>query len=89
VFPCNGCGACCRLAGKTGLVPSKPDGSCVFLAEDDSCLIYEARPSFCRVDERKPPGVSVEEWYRQSARACNELQEKLGMPVSFRMRVPE
>lgn len=55
---CTKCGACCKNIGhlvKIGLLPKDFDrgnGTCINLAEDNTCKIYETRPSICRVDRK-------------------------------------
>lgn len=62
-FPCNRCGACCRLVGCRHLV-------------DCLCEIYEERPLVCRVDEMwerhfqwMPPQI----WLSLNQEACRLL----------------
>jgi Fe-S-cluster containining protein len=45
-FKCSQCGVCCKQAGKIGL-PTKEDGSCKFLSDDNQCTIYDTRPDIC------------------------------------------
>lgn len=75
-FACNGCGACCR---KVKFLhpdwPTRPDGACIHLTQDNRCAIYENRPLVCRVDEGRPAGVPVEVWHGLNAQACAELQK--------------
>ena len=47
-FPCTKCAACCKQV--RGLMPTKKDGSCVYLKED-RCSIYEDRPDICRIND--------------------------------------
>ena len=78
-FNCNGCGACCRRVGtmpKELLVMNKlevnPDGSCKNFQSDNSCSIYETRPSICRVsDMQKDSGLSQLEYFQLTASVCN------------------
>lgn len=67
VFPCSGCGACCRRINKAvenlGLenidkyselyFPYKWDdtGRCEMLTDDNKCSVYEKRPLICNVDK--------------------------------------
>ena len=53
MFRCTQCGCCCRMVGLLKDFPykSKADGSCEML-QDNKCLVYETRPSICRVDEQ-------------------------------------
>lgn len=51
-FPCNGCGACCRLvrlAPETAWL-DRGDGVCRhFDTATARCLVYERRPQVCNV----------------------------------------
>lgn len=67
VFPCSGCGSCCRRINKAvenlGLenidkdnelyFPYKWDetGRCEMLTDDNKCLVYENRPLLCNIDK--------------------------------------
>jgi Fe-S-cluster containining protein len=76
-FQCSGCGACCR---KVKVLhpdwPTRPDGACIHLTQDNRCAIYETRPLICRVDEARPKNLSVEHWHRMNAEACRMLQSE-------------
>ena len=78
-FKCNGCGACCR---RVGTMPKevlainnlsvRADGSCTNLKSDNSCSIYETRPTICRVSEmQKGTGLSEVEYFQLTASVCN------------------
>lgn len=91
-FGCTKCGACCRIAGLTGKVPNRGDGGCVYLGEDNECLIYENRPEVCRVDSMyekyKEEGLDMsrEEYYDLAGKSCNNLMDNLGIDESFRIK---
>jgi len=67
VFPCSGCGACCRrinkAVGNLGIeniekdnelyFPYKWDdtGRCEMLTDDNRCSVYENRPLICNIDK--------------------------------------
>jgi len=54
MFPCNKCGACCRLVGRNPITSALDRGDGVCHYYDDSarvCSIYEDRPFICRIDE--------------------------------------
>lgn len=65
----------------------RPDGSCVFLAEDNGCIVYDVRPPICRVDGLRPPGVAVDEWYLANARACEQMQIEDGLDEKYRLPI--
>lgn len=82
-YPCTGCGACCR---RVHMIPQWPlellkeDGSCVNLLEDNSCAIYEERPTICRVDEMMEiMGADKDFWYKTNADYCNTWMDEDGV----------
>lgn len=48
---CTNCGACCRLVGLAKPALDRGDLGCIFLDDDNKCMIYETRPYFCNVYE--------------------------------------
>ncbi len=79
-FPCNRCGACCRLVGAVGSLAhlDRGDGACRHLIPHadgtTSCEVYETRPKECRVDESVPAVMQLAEWHRRNADACAVLR---------------
>lgn len=77
-FQCTKCGACCKRAGMSGLMPQREDGACVHLTKDNECEIYENRPDFCNVDKgfkilrTKNPSLTRWEYYRMNHLLCNQ-----------------
>lgn len=94
-FPCTKCGACCRRAGKRGLMPSKEDGSCIHLLPDNTCSIYTHRPPICNVHDMfdiwdtslklREQGYTREEYYAVNSEKCNEMMDEDGLPEHFRI----
>lgn len=79
-FPCNNCGACCRrVKAIDPRWPTRPDGACVHLTQDNRCAIYVSRPMVCRVDEGKPKSISIERWYQLNSEACAQFQKEDGL----------
>lgn len=87
MFPCSGCGACCRRVGwmpteelsKHGLRADE-SGACTHLLPDNSCEIYETRPDICRVDvQAQKEDVDIDTYYRDNIRLCNEWMDEDGM----------
>lgn len=87
MFPCSGCGACCRRVGwmptdelaKHGLRADE-SGACTHLLPDNSCEIYETRPDICRVDvQAQKEDVDINTYYRENIRLCNEWMDEDGM----------
>lgn len=76
-FQCSKCGACCRRAGMLGLMPQREDGACLYLAEDNTCKIYETRPKVCRVNEmaeinRHAFKMTTKAYFKMSNSICNQ-----------------
>lgn len=93
-FQCSQCGACCRYLAShlpEGTIPLRADGSCAHLLDDNRCAIYENRPTLCDVAELynklKHDGLQMSraEYYVVNYRACNELQEKVGIDAKYRL----
>lgn len=59
--------------------PVRADGACVYLDQLNRCSIYEVRPLVCRIDESRPPEMSIEEWHRLNADGCETLQIREGL----------
>ncbi|MRX73378.1 YkgJ family cysteine cluster protein [Bacillus lacus] len=90
-FPCTSCGACCSsIEGIAFLEKYNQNGSCNKL-KDNECTIYEERPLLCRIDEAYDQIFSAymtrKDFYRQNAKACNELQEKLNISLEYRVYI--
>ena len=88
-FPCTQCGACCKsIEGIDFLANYNENGRCNKLV-DNRCSIYDDRPLLCRIDEAYEqifsPYITKQAFYEQNALACNQLQEKLGIDVKFRV----
>ena len=88
-FPCTQCGACCRRAGVTGLMPSNEDGSCIYLNKDNTCSIYNQRPEVCNIDKmrKKQTILSKKEYYKLSAKVCNQFIEEDGLDDKYKIDV--
>ena len=93
-FNCSQCGACCKQAGLIGL-PTKEDGSCKFLSEDNKCSIYDTRPDICNIkkmyEKRKKKGMDInyKEYCKISSEVCNDLIEKSGVDKKYRLNPDE
>lgn len=102
-FQCNSCGACCRIAGKSGLMPSQENGACIYLTEDNKCSVYDQRPILCNVDKMYQVRKSVcdgkfplikftmtkKDYFKTNSLHCNELMELEGMPKELRIDISE
>tara|TARA_Y100000310_G_C20326713_1_gene643333 strand:- start:276 stop:599 length:324 start_codon:yes stop_codon:yes gene_type:complete len=93
-FLCSGCGACCKLASLIGL-PSNPDGSCIFLNEDNTCEIYENRPKICSVEKMyddyllKDPSLTKKNWYKMNTKVCHKLIDKQGLDKKYKINIED
>ena len=82
-------------AGKAGLMPSKEDGSCIYLNSDNQCDIYETRPEVCNVKKmykkRVKEGLklSYKEYCNLNYKICNLLMDDLGIDKKFRINLGE
>ena len=91
VFPCTGCGLCCRaIVKRFPDWPRRADGeACVHLRHDNTCAIYQTRPLICRVDAMlRLSNRETKEFYQANADICNRLQEEAGTDESFRVKIP-
>jgi Fe-S-cluster containining protein len=95
-FPCTECGACCRRAGMTGLMPSKEDGSCIYLNKDNRCDIYHQRPAICNISKMYkqhklqgtlPQDTSKKDYYKLNANVCNQFIEEDNLDDKYKIDV--
>ena len=93
-FACTQCGACCRRIARIAELARFDDGSgiCKYLDKSRNlCTIYANRPEICCIDmmfERHfAKNYSKEQFYALNAKACNILQEMIGIPKRFRVEV--
>lgn len=94
-FPCSKCGACCRRMGTIGLMPSKEDGSCIHLQDDNRCAIYATRPTICNVHDMfdvrdkqfklRKKGYTREDYYAVGSQWCNKMMDEDKMPEHYRI----
>lgn len=88
-FQCSSCGACCRRAGKAGLMPDRGDGACIYLGQDNLCTIYETRPTLCNVEamfsirKKIEPNLTLKEHYIRNNELCNKWIEEDGLDPSY------
>ena len=66
-------------------MPTKKDGSCKFLGDDDLCTIYDNRPIACRVDLMIDLAEDSEARYNQNVKLCNALMDDAGIDTSYRI----
>ena len=92
-FECSKCGACCKIAGKTGLMPDRGDGACIHLTQDNLCSIYETRPDLCNMEKMwqkrrfeldlDARGVTKKAYFKVNSEVCNQMMEQQGMDKKF------
>jgi Fe-S-cluster containining protein len=97
-FLCSGCGACCMMAGTTGKVPSKEDGSCIHLTKENKCEIYGERPLICDVSKMYkehikngsiPKDTTRKEHYKETTLICHELIDMFKLSDKFKINIDE
>ena len=83
------------MAGKTGLMPSKEDGSCVYLNGENQCDIYEDRPEICNVRQmyrnrtQKGLKMSYRDYCIESTKACHKIIEEMGLSKRYKIDIRE
>ncbi len=94
MFPCSGCGLCCRNISKVQELKDFDLGNGVckyFNYENNFCLIYETRPDICRVDKmfelQYHKDYTKLEFYKLNADVCNFLQNSYGFDSSYRITI--
>ncbi len=93
-FPCTRCGECCRHIDRHELTAhlDRGDGACRHFDEVTlGCGIYADRPFYCDIGRTHAllfaPDVSLLDFYRANASACDALQAEAGLPAAFRVIV--
>ena len=80
VFPCDGCGICCRNISAIPLLAffHNGEGVCTYLTKDNKCMVYDKRPEICRIDtifEKYYKNIySKEEFYKLNLQICTKLK---------------
>lgn len=96
MFPCSGCGLCCRNISKVeGLREfDLGNGTCKYLdIVSNACAIYDTRPEICNIDtmfeKEYIQYFPKKEFYILNANVCNHLQEKYGFDDKFKIQIGE
>lgn len=90
-FQCSQCGACCRRAGKSGMMPDRGDGACIHLTKDNKCEIYEDRPELCNMErmflKRKQefPEITKIDYFKANNQVCNAFMVADKMDESYKI----
>lgn len=62
-------------------------GKCEMLAEDNTCKVYENRPSMCNIEKaREIMGWPKDLYYNASINNCNSLMDAFGVEEKFRIK---
>ena len=95
-FKCSGCGACCLIAGGKYGLPKRKDGAGAKGAEDNKTgIIYESRPSVCRVDEtyfkikKYIPFLSQKTYNKINTKICHSLINKYNLDNKYKIKLKE
>ena len=95
-FKCSQCGACCIIAGRTGLMPSKKDGSCIYLNSENQCDIYEDRPEECNVkrmfakgkrNSAIPKTTSYKQFCIDNTKMCHVMIDHLELDPVYKIDI--
>jgi Fe-S-cluster containining protein len=93
IFPCTGCGCCCKRIGmvKPFLTleefpyNTNNDGVCEMLI-DDKCSVYNERPDICRIDKMATKSnIDTAEYYKLAIHVCNNFMDEDNIPLNFRI----
>lgn len=96
MFPCSGCGLCCKNIH--GIEELKAydlgNGVCMYLnMQSNACEIYDTRPDICQVDKmfvmKYSEHFSKKEFYALNANICNQLQEFYNFDKAYRINLGE
>lgn len=92
-FQCSQCGSCCRRAGKTGFMPDRGDGACIYLTDDNMCSIYEDRPELCNMEkiwikrnqelDLEKRSITKKDYFIINSEACNDMMIQDEMDSRF------
>ncbi len=82
MFICTKCGLCCKNIDKIEELEEFDDGTgrCIYLSDDNLCMIYDRRPDICNVEKMYEKCfknvMSIEEYEELNYKGCEELQKK-------------
>jgi len=101
IFPCSGCGACCRRINKAvenlGDIDSDSElyfpykwdetGRCEMLTDDNRCQVYETRPLICNIDKLSSViDIPKDQFYVMNIAACNMMIDEDNLPLKYRIK---
>ena len=88
MFKCTKCGICCRNIGEIPELAEyhKGDGVCIYLSEDNLCMIYQTRPDICNVEKmytlRYKDIMTKEVYDKVNMEGCLLIQDRYGFVSS-------
>ena len=88
-FHCDKCGLCCRLLKNVPQLAAfdRGDGVCRYLANNNLCEIYDARPDICNVEKMYPAFASVmsrQEYEKAMVASCARIKEMFGQATEIK-----
>jgi Fe-S-cluster containining protein len=95
MFPCTGCGQCCKRIKDIHYLFPAPftfpykhiNGVCEKLV-DNKCSVYDDRPLICNIDKMiEYREFDKEEYYAENIAACNQIMDEDGIDQSFRIKI--
>jgi len=94
MFPCTGCGLCCRHIENIEELKdyNLGNGTCKYLNTiTNNCEIYDERPDICKVDKmfnlKYYRYFSKVNFYKKNAEICNSLQVIHKISKSYRVKI--
>jgi len=91
MFPCTNCGECCRNISHISELKAYDNGNgiCIYLCDDNSCGIYDIRPTVCSIDRvydlQYKDSMSKFDFYVVNRDACNAMQKLANIDKKFRV----
>jgi Fe-S-cluster containining protein len=92
-FQCSQCGVCCKRAGKSGFMPDRGDGACIYLTKENTCSIYDTRPELCNMEKMwakrnkeldlELRGITKKDYFIENSEACNYMMNQDKVDKSF------
>ena len=97
MFPCIGCGACCRRVGQVLKFPedhplhfpySHTNNVCEKLI-DNKCSVYENRPLICNVEKvAEFLGAEKQSFYAENVKYCRIFAKEDGIDYDNHRQIP-
>jgi Fe-S-cluster containining protein len=73
-------------------MPSKKDGSCIYLNKDNRCDIYHQRPEVCSIDKmykkrQLEESMPKKDYYKLTAKVCNQFIDEDNLDEKYKIDV--